>query len=153
VTAKEYLMQVKVIKRRIEVINGKVQELRSALEYCPPNMEGGSSGSSDDRMSKNISKIIEYERKSYDTVNTLIERRLEIEDTINAITDPLQREILERRYLLNEPWEGRFDKITGKYTPGIPETMNYSPSWIFQQHGIALQKIQKSIVKCSEIEF
>lgn len=152
-TAKEYLGQAYVIERRIGIIRRKMQALRSALEYRSPNMEGGSSGRGSDRMSENVSRIIEYERRSDELVNALIKRRMEIEDAINTIADPVQREILERRYLLYEPWEGHFDENTGEYIRGIAENMNFSPRWIFKQHGLALKEIQKSAVKCSEIQF
>jgi hypothetical protein len=152
-TAKEYLSQAYVIERRIGIIRRKVQALRSALEYSSPDLQGSSGGAAGDRMSESVAKIIEYEQRAESLVRILIDRRMEIEESINALADPVQREILERRYLLYEPWEGHFDENTGEYIKGIADNMQYSPRWIYKQHGLALKEIQKSAVKFSEIQF
>ncbi|MBQ6675717.1 MAG: hypothetical protein IJM75_06245 [Ruminococcus sp.] len=149
-TAKEYLSQAYVIERRIGIIRRKVQALRSALEYKSPNLQGSSGGAAGDRMSESVAKIIEYEQRAESLVGILIDRRMEIEESINALADPVQREILERRYLLYEPWEGHFDENTGEYIKGIADSMEYTPRRIYQIHGEALKNIS---VNFSEFQF
>lgn len=152
-TAKEYLGQAYVIERRINIIRRKVQALRSALEYKLPDFASSGSGSGGDKMSDSVARIVEYEHRADELVEKLIARRMEIEKVIDSLSDPIQREILERRYLLYEPWEGHFDENTGEYIKGITDNMHFSARWIYKLHGIALKDISKSAVQFSEIQF
>lgn len=150
-TAKEYLMQAYKIERRINIINDKIAKLRSQLEYKGISYDGSGashSGSSED-MSDVIIKISEYEERNKALADKLICRRLEIENVIENVQDDVQREVLERRYLLYQSWESglkwRIDQQTGKrrkvYVKGIAEDMGYSVQHIYRLHGMALKKV------------
>lgn len=147
-TAKEYLNQAFVIERQIRLTLEKAERMRDCLEYRSPSFEGtGSGGGSHDRIGSSVAKIADYERQADELVDRLIDKRLEIENTVKAVCNPVQREILERRYLLYQPWESRFDERSGKYVRGIADEMGYSRRRIFQLHGEALKKIAPDCIE------
>ena len=150
-TAKEYLTQAYKIERRINIINDKIVKLRSQLEYKGISYDGSgaSHGGASEDMSDVIIKIAQYEERNKALADKLIFQRLEIEKSIEDIQDDVQREVLERRYLLYQSWESglkwRTDQQTGKrrkvYVKGIAEDMGYSVQHIYRLHGKALKKI------------
>lgn len=150
-TAKEYLNQAYKIGRRINIINDKIAKLRSQLEYKGISYDspGSSRGSSSGDMSDVIIKIAEYEERNKALTDKLICRWLEIENVIENVQDDVQREVLERRYLLYQQWESglkwRTDELTGKrikvYIKGIAEDMGYSERQIYRIHRKALKEV------------
>ena len=142
-TAKEYLNQAFWLDRRINITLAKAEKMRAIAEYKSPSTENtGGSGSSSDKLQNTVEKIIEYENRADELIDLLVDKRLEIENAIQAVSDPVQREILERRYLLYQAWESHLDKHTGEITKGIAESMGYSIQHIFRLHGLALKNIQ-----------
>ena len=147
-TPKEYLNQAYKIDRRIQITRAKADKLLSAITYKSPQFDSiGGTGNSSDKLGEAMAKVIDYKRKADELVNLLIDKRLEIERTISLLEDPVQREILERRYLLYQPWESRYDDVSGECIKGIAESMGYSQRQIFRLHGIALKKI-KDVSEC-----
>lgn len=150
--AKEYLMQAYKIERRINIIKDKTVKLRSQLEYKGLSYEnlGASHGSPSKDMSDVVIKISEYEERNKALADKLISQRLEIEKSIEDIQDDVQREVLERRYLLYQNWKGHFDERTGKYVKGIAEEMGYCKRQVLRIHGEALKKIKLSpdVIEC-----
>lgn len=148
-TAKEYLNQAYKIERRININRAKIEKLRSQLEYGGAVHSGGGNGLSAEKIPELTERVLEYEKRQKELTEILIRKRLEIENAIEAVCDPVQREVLERRYLLHEQWEShaerRTDGLTGRrykvIVNGIAENMNYSPQAIYKIHGKALQNI------------
>jgi len=151
-TAKEYLMQAYRIERRISIINDKIAKLRSQLEYkgISYDSSGASHGGTREDISDVIIKISEYEERNKALADSLISQRLEIEQSIEDIQDDVQREVLERRYLLYQQWEGHFDRRTGEYIKGIAEEMGYCKRQVLRIHGKALKKISMppDVIEC-----
>ena len=151
-TAKEYLNQAYYIDREINLTLAKADKLRQSLygRAVTYDSTGGVKSSSDkDVIGKTIEKIDEYERKANELIDGLIEKRIEIENTIKAVPDSVQREVLERRYLLFQEWESEYDRNTGEYKKGICEEMKYSRAQIFRIHGKALEFVN---MRLNEIE-
>lgn len=149
-TAKEYLNQAYYIDREINLALAKADKLRQSLygRAVAYDSTGGAKSSSDkDVIGKTIEKIDEYERKANELIDSLIEKRIEIENTIKAVPDSVQREVLERRYLLFQPWDSGYDKVTGEYIKGIYESMNFSRRQIFYLHGEALKSIALNCIE------
>lgn len=140
-TPKEYLEQAYRIERQIRLTLEKAEKLRACLEYRSPSLEGTGGRGDTDRIGSAVAKIADYERSADELVDRLIDKRLEIENAVRAVSDPVQREVLERRYLLYQRWESRFDERTGEYIKGIAEIMGYSRRRIFQLHGEALKNV------------
>ena len=148
-TAKEFLSQAYRLDRQAEMLLAKADKLRASLygrgiSYDGSRVKSGMSGD----LSDVVEKVIEYERQADEVISMLVEKRLEIERTIAAVPDEIQREVLERRYLLYQPWETYFDKRTGEKTIGIDEAMSYSARQIYRIHGEALLNITKDVSEC-----
>lgn len=153
-TAKEYLQNAYKIERRVKIIENKVKKLRSQLEYAGISYEntGASHGSCNgDKMSSTIERIAEYERRQQELALILIDKRLQIEKSIDAVADADQREVLGRRYLFYQRWVGKFNKENGEYIMGITDYMNYSERTIYKIHGEALKHIVVP-KECSEMQ-
>lgn len=130
-TAKEYLRQAYKMDKRIRILQGKVDKLRSALEYHSPSLEGGGGSGSADRTPDTISKIMEYEQHVQQLQAEFVDKYTEIDKAIHSVENANQREVLERRYLLYQKWEQ------------IADEMHYSLQNVFKLHGMALQKIKR----------
>ena len=130
-TAKEYLQQAYKMDKRIKILQGKVDKLRSALEYHSPSLEGGGGSGSADRMPDTISKIMEYEQHAAQLQTAYVDKYIEIDRAIHSVEDDTMREVLERRYLLYQKWEQ------------VADEMHYSLQNVFKLHGMALQKIKR----------
>lgn len=149
-TPKEYLNQAREIDRRIQLTIAKADKLRSALEYKSPQLDGLGSGGSGahDSIADAIIKLADYERRANELIGKLVSKRIEIEQTIQSVQDAAQREVLERRYLLYQQWEGYFDERTGEYVKGIAEEMRYSERQIYRLHGEALKNVSVNVSEC-----
>lgn len=149
-TTKEYLNQAYYIDREINLTLAKADKLRQSLygRAVAYDSTGGVKSSGDkDVIGKTIEKIDEYERKANELIDSLIEKRIEIENTIKAVPDSVQREVLERRYLLFQEWDSGYDRNTGEYKKGIYEEMNFSRRQIFYLHGEALKSIALNCIE------
>ena len=147
-TAKEYLSQAYKLDREADMILQKADALRKSLYGRGQNGESGNHFSSGDSLAKAIAKVVDYEHRADEIIDRLIDMRIEIENVIASVPDPTQREVLERRYLLYQPFEGGYDKKTGTYIKGIDESMGYSVRQIYRFHGYGLQKIKKDVSEC-----
>lgn len=147
-TAKEYLSQAYKLDKQADMIIQKADALRKSLYGRGQNGESGKQTSSGDSLAKAIAKVMDYERKADELIDRLVDMRIEIENAINEVPDPIQREVLERRYLMYQPFEGGYDKKTGIYIKGIDESMGYSARQIYRFHGYGLQKIKKDVSEC-----
>ena len=143
--AKAYLQQAFLLGKQIKTEQEKIDHLRSKIEYKSPSFDGqgsGTSGNSSDKMAAVVAEIVEYEQEKAQLMLNYIHKYKEIEQTIGEIEDDVEREILERRYLLCEPWEGGYDKQSGKYIQGIAENVGYSVRAVYKKHGLALIKVK-----------
>lgn len=147
-TAKEYLSQAYKLDKQADMIIQKADALRKSLYGRGQNGESGKPAPSGDSLAKAIATVVDYERKADEIIDMLVDKRIEIENAIAEIPDPTQREVLERRYLLYQPFEGGYDKKTGTYIKGIDESMGYSVRQIYRFHGYGLQKIKKYVSEC-----
>jgi DNA-directed RNA polymerase specialized sigma subunit len=145
-TTKEYLNQVYRIDRRINVTLAKIEKMRASLYKIGA---GGSSvpaqRQSSDSLGAAIAKVMDYEKNANRLIDELVTKRLEIENAIKGVQDAVQREVLERRYLLFQRWESRFDERTGEYVKGIAESMGYSERQIYRLHGKALKNVSVNV--------
>ncbi len=134
-TVKEYLSQAWKMDRRLRVLLGKVEELRSLLDYRSPSLEGSGGGGSADRMPDTLASIIEYERRAQELQEQLVEKYIELDRAIGGVPDGPLREVLERRYLLYQKWEQ------------IADEMHFTERHVHRLHSAALQRI-KNVIEC-----
>ena len=141
-TAKEYLSQAYKLDKQADMILQKADAMRKSLCGRGQNYENTGHNSTNDGIAKAIEKVADYERKADKVIDKLVDMRIEIETAIAEIPDPIQREILERRYLMYQPFEGGYDKKTGAYIKGIDESMGYSVRQVYRLHRYGLQKVK-----------
>lgn len=149
-TAKEYLGQVYYIDREVNMTLAKVDKLRKSLYGKGQKFDdvgGSKSSQSSDEIGDVVAMVIDYENKANALIDKLIKARIEIETAIKLVPDSIQREVLERRYLLFQPWDSCYDRITGEYQKGIYESMNFSRRQIFYLHGEALKSIALNCIE------
>lgn len=146
-TAKEYLNQAYYIDREINLTLAKADKLRQSLYGRAVTHDSTAVQSSGDKdtLGRTFEKIDEYERKANEMIDRLVEKRIEIENTIKAVPDSVQREVLERRYLLFQEWDSGYDRNTGEYKKGIYEEMHFSRRQIFRIHGEALSVVSMAL--------
>lgn len=148
-TAKEYLNQAYKLDRKATMILQKADAMRKSLYGRGQSYESGGHSDSSDSIAKAVAKVVDYERKADEVIDKLIDKRIEIENLIKLVPDPVQREVLERRYLLYQSWDGFYDKISGQYIKGIYEIMGYSRSQVFKHHQKGLEVAK---MRLNEIE-
>ena len=147
-TAKEYLSQAYQLDKQADLTLQKADAMRKSRYGRGKNYENTGHSSKNDGIAKDIEKVADYERKAAEIIDKLVDMRIEIENAINKVSDPIQREVLERRYLMYQPFESGYDKRTGIYIKGIDEIMGYSARQIYRFHGYGLQKIKKDVSEC-----
>lgn len=131
-TPKEYLSQAFYINRKIDVMIKKAEEMKRSLYGKSINYEndGTQSGNHINVTETALFKVLEYEERINAEIDRLVDLRLEIENAIMSVNDDVQREVLERRYLLFEKWEK------------IAVEMNIDLRWIYRLHKKALLTIE-----------
>ncbi len=78
---------------------------------------------------KAYADLADYITDKDTALRKMVELRRRTEKMIAKVPDPVQREVLTRRYIIGQKWED------------IAESMNYSRRRITQLHGIALKNI------------
>ncbi len=137
-TSKDYLEQIKLIEKRIRLLEEKYNSIYSSFygrvfrtaSFIGKGCEENSAG-------ENIFKqILLYQENLEKEIKNLLKCRMEIEDSINSvISDPFIKEIFERRYLLLQTWDE------------ISEKMNYSVSQLHRLHNAYLRDFSKIAAK------
>jgi DNA-directed RNA polymerase specialized sigma subunit len=88
-----------------------------------------------EQSSTNDVNLSEYEQRAAVVRAEYIQKFNEIDNVIRNVQSPIQREVLERRYLLYQHW--------GQ----IAEEMHYSERHVFRVHNAALQQL-KDVIEC-----
>lgn len=80
-----------------ENINERIARMQSAAEMPPMSSGDGSqhTSSSGDRMARAVERLIEYKSQVAPTLESNRQEMLEIEQAVNALPDPLEREVLD----------------------------------------------------------
>lgn len=131
-TPKEYLSRYGRIERNIRRMEEEKENCRQRALRITPNYEPTVSGvgGASDRVGQAVEKMARWEEKIVAEIDRLCDLREEIEAVIGAVPDPVQRELLERRYI----------QLQSLKT--IAEKMGYSEDHIKHMHGWALLKIK-----------
>ena len=129
--AKEYLSQAMYIDQRINSKLEQVTRLRENVTNCTAMLSDMPRPDSPNkqRMEETICKIVDLEREIYADIDRLVDLKAEARKAINAVSDPVQKLILELRYLCYKPWLE------------IAETIGYSEATVYRLHGEALKNI------------
>lgn len=136
--AKEYLLQVNKLERRIKRLKEEIETLQELVTSTSAISQGERviSSTSQDKMADTICTIEEKIEEWNIEVRTLVQVRAAVMDTISKVSNEDHREILYKRYCQSKTWEV------------IACELDYSYRWILKLHGRALLEIEK-ILKCS----
>ena len=139
-----FLSKAFKVDKQIDLDTAKLESMRDALHGKAMNYEndGSQHNPNGNSVENAILKVIEYNEKINAEIDELIDLKLEIEKIVNKVTDDIQREILTRKYLLFQTWDGYYDKKAEQYVKGIYDEMHYSRRRIFQLHLNALDCIE-----------
>lgn len=130
---KKYLSQVRRYDSRI---NAKIEErdrLKAMLTKITPMLRDvPSSGSGgQDKISDAVAKLIDLEAEINREIDSLVDARRTVSQTIDKVEDDKEFNILHQRY------------VQGKTLEQIAFDMGYTYRWICSMHRRALQTVEK----------
>ena len=124
---KKYLNGYIYSQRKINLLTEQINELRSNKMFPSVNNDGMPHGSGISDLSGYAARLDELIYQLEAEKDAAIQKRKEIRGQIQAMADETEKEVLERKYLLNERWEV------------IAVHMNYTYRHVTRLHGLALQ--------------
>lgn len=131
-TAREYLSQVSELDALINAKLSEISRLRlSAESISAVKYDGEKVQTSENSSMRIIDKIMDLERTINEEINTLIDLKVEVRDSINKVYHPRFITILIDKY------------INGFTLEQIAERMNVAPKTVYRWHGTALQLFRK----------
>lgn len=135
--AKDYLLQIRLLDTQIDCMLSNVDGLRESLLRITPTLKQDvvTGGSSHDRMSTTIAKIVDLEKEINAKVDTYIDKKAQIIRLLDKVHNPDYLKVLQLRYIEYETFEE------------IASDMHYSHCWICRLHGRALQTFAKILDK------
>lgn len=130
---KRKLKSAWLLHKQIEEHLAELQELRSfACKITPVySLVPGGSGSGQ-KLENNIAKIADIETLLQDETDDFFKRLREVRELIKLIDDPMQRLIMQKRYLNYQKWEV------------IAADLGYSWRRVHQLHSEGLKEILKN---------
>lgn len=132
---KQYLSQYRYICDEITDLIRDIEEWRTIAEKTTASYNASpSGGSSADKLTNVVAKIIEIKDKCAEHLERMERIRRNIEKAIAAVDDVELKRILRRRY------------IRGWTFQQIADDMNYSYRQVTRLHGIALRKINEDFL-------
>lgn len=138
-TAKEYLQQVYLIKRKIKRLQDRREDLRADLYSVKspsdlPEIRVQTSLTGD-KMLELVAKVDELERGIIAEIDRLTDKKQQIISEIENVPNENHRQLLFERYILCLKWEQ------------ISIDMDKSIRWIYAMHGVALNQFKEVLMK------
>lgn len=129
----EYLRQVKKLDANINSKLEQVAHLKAmTLKITTTMKENVVSGSGNqDKIGDAIAKIIDLENEINSDIDSYVDKKREVCSIIETVSNPDQMAVLQKRYLLYEPWEQ------------IALEMHCTYRNVCYIHGRALQAVEK----------
>lgn len=124
---KKYLNGYRTCKRREVQLLQQIEELRSRKMFPSVNRDGMPHGNQHSDLSGYAARLDALIRQLEQERETAVKQYQEIHDRIHTMRNGVEKEVLERRYLLGESWEK------------IAVQMNYTYRHVVRLHGRALQ--------------
>ena len=133
--AQKYLQQLEVIETRIQNIQFDILQLKELAMSITPSYEGERVQSSGNlqKSATAVDRWVDKERELNKIIDELINKKLEIANTIEHLKKPKESGVLHMLY------------IQKKTFAEIAEHYERSLSWATSVHGRALQSLQKEL--------
>lgn len=140
--AKDYLLQIRLLDTQVDCMLSNVDSLRESLLRITPTLKQDvvTGGSSHDRMSSTIAKIVDLEKEINVKVDAYIDKKAQIISLLEKVRNPDYLKVLQLRYIDYNTFEE------------MALEMHYSHCWICRLHGRALQTFAKIMDKEREGE-
>ena len=130
--AKEYLSQVRILDKKIDIKQAEIDKLRSSLQYKGIRYDTvQTSGGNPISMSSVVAKIVDYENSMYLEIDSLIDLRRDILNKLDKLTDESHLDLLYMRYIQYMKWEE------------IALKLNCTYRWVLKLHSRALKEFEK----------
>lgn len=134
-TAKEYLLQIKDIKKRIASYEEKEKELRERAKGVPsPSDQERVQTSATKALENTWAKLTQLSLDIDYSKEELIELEQEAWGLVSGLDDNLYVTILNLRYFVGRSWEY------------IQEHIGYEEAQTYRLHGYALQELSKKMI-------
>ena len=130
-TALEYLQQARSIPIRLNAMAEQLERLRSAAEYVAPRLSDMPKSSTRNiRASEDaIIRYLDFEER----MKAQYDKLTEINETINAVSDPILHALLVKRYISGKPWAA------------ISSELFYSEAQVYRLHTAAIEEVERLI--------
>ena len=131
--ASEYVKQIETIETRIQNIQFDVKQLKDLALSITPSYEGErvQASGNNQRMATAVERWADKEQEMNAEIDRLIDKKLEISNTINSLKKPKEAGVLHMLYIQNKS----FKEVAMRYDKSV--------SWATSVHGRALQSLQK----------
>lgn len=105
--AQEYLLQVQKLDSSIDSRLEQVAHLKAMTTKITTTLKQDvvSGSGNQDKIGDAIAKIIDLENEINGDIDAYVDKKREICRVIESVKDPDQMVVLQKRYLLYEPWE------------------------------------------------
>lgn len=127
---KQYLRRYQMAKRRVGLIQEEIEELRSSKTSPVGLGDGMPRGSGTSDLSGYAARLDELLRELEAEKEVQMVTYREIRCRVKEMSDPIEQEILSRRYLIGQSWEK------------IAVEMKYSYRHVTKLHGHALNHFE-----------
>lgn len=117
--AKDFLKQVRKIDILVDNKQREIDRLKNKA-YYPKN----------NSFESTMVKVIDYGKELNSMIDTLIDKKKEVQAVVDQIDNADMIDIIYKRYFLFETWEQ------------IAEDKNYTFQWLHKLHAKALKKVQ-----------
>lgn len=104
--AKKQLMRYSRLKKENENRAETLARMKAAAQFAPSGEPDGSQHTTGDgqRMARAVENYLEYEEQMRPLMEKNRTEMLRIEQAVDALPDPLEREVLRLRYLDGDAW-------------------------------------------------
>ena len=129
---REYLLQLRLLRKTIDSNVDEINKLRSLCSAVPTtdfSKEKVSGGEQSDKIATLVSKIIDLENEIQAEIDEAVDLEREIRTVINRQENEAERLLLKLRYIDFNTWEE------------VAEKMNYSVMQIWRIHNSALKNL------------
>ena len=144
---KKRLSQYSAIRVELDTLEDRLERLKSEETLPPMRPSSGAkpTGGTGDRQERSIIRRMEYEERHGAEIEAKRAELRYIEDSINAVEDPMERMVLRIRYTESEnakpmPWR---DVAIAIYKDGSDSKMLA----IYRLHGRALNSLQSIMLE------
>jgi hypothetical protein len=136
-----YLSRAEKIDSQINLLLLDKEKMRASLYGRSPGGEGSSRSPASDSLGRAVIKVMRYEERIDQRIDDLVDTREQIGKIIDFLEDPVEHEVMKRKYLFFQKVRSKYDKQRSKYITGIADSMHYSVANVYKIHDRAALRL------------